>query len=212
MAFDEFGRVLSDSSPDFQPFSFAGGLYDRQTGLVRFGARDYDAEVGRWTAKDPIGFNGKSANLYTYVKAEPVNHIDVAGKQNATIKCNGSDDYDVDLGSFKGTPIEKCVQQHEESHIFDWKRRFGENSCMDKPQGYLIKQDLNPDPFSGKSDYNAFLRKSECTAHRTELRCEQQLLKTCSKSDKPYIEQQIRKTWNAVKQYCGLDDKWNFIW
>ena len=56
--YDEFGRVLADTNPGFQPFGFAGGLYDRGTGLVRFGARDYDAETGRWTAKDPIGFAG----------------------------------------------------------------------------------------------------------------------------------------------------------
>lgn len=30
------------------------GLYDSDTGLVRFGARDYDSMVGRWTARDPV--------------------------------------------------------------------------------------------------------------------------------------------------------------
>lgn len=39
--YDEFGRVLSDSNPGFQPFGFAGGQHDHQTGLVRFGVRDY---------------------------------------------------------------------------------------------------------------------------------------------------------------------------
>jgi YD repeat-containing protein len=38
MEFDEFGRVLGDTNPGWQPFGFAGGLYDRDTGLVRFGA------------------------------------------------------------------------------------------------------------------------------------------------------------------------------
>jgi hypothetical protein len=28
---------------------------DIHTGLVRFGFRDYDSQIGRWTAKDPIG-------------------------------------------------------------------------------------------------------------------------------------------------------------
>jgi RHS repeat-associated protein len=59
--YDEFGRVLTDSAPGFQPFGFAGGIYDPDTGLVRFGARDYDAQTGRWTARDPAGFPGGEA-------------------------------------------------------------------------------------------------------------------------------------------------------
>jgi RHS repeat-associated protein len=64
MDYDEFGNVINDTNPGFQPFGFAGGLYDQDTKLVRFGARDYDASVGRWTAKDPISFNGGDTNLY----------------------------------------------------------------------------------------------------------------------------------------------------
>ena len=51
---DEWGQVTGDSSAGFQVFGFAGGIYDPDTGLVRFGARDYDPVVGRWTAKDSI--------------------------------------------------------------------------------------------------------------------------------------------------------------
>jgi RHS repeat-associated protein len=79
MSFDEFGRVLSDSNPGFQPFGFAGGLYDRDTALVRFGARDYDPTTGRWTAKDPIRFAGGDTNLYAYVANDPVNLMDPNG-------------------------------------------------------------------------------------------------------------------------------------
>jgi len=79
MDYDEFGQVITDTNPGFQPFGFAGGLYDRDTKLVRFGARDYDAEVGRWTAKDPILFAGGDTNLYGYVVNDPVNLVDPAG-------------------------------------------------------------------------------------------------------------------------------------
>ena len=77
--YDSFGRVLSDTNPGFQPFGFAGGLYDDDTGLVRFGARDYDAYTGRWTAKDPILFGGRQTNLYAYVAGDPVNRVDPSG-------------------------------------------------------------------------------------------------------------------------------------
>jgi RHS repeat-associated protein len=79
MDYDEFGNVLLDSNPGFQPFGFAGGLYDRDTALVRFGLRDYDAETGRWTTRDPIAFAGGDANLYGYVRGDPVNGSDPVG-------------------------------------------------------------------------------------------------------------------------------------
>jgi RHS repeat-associated protein len=78
--YDTFGFVLSDSNPAFRiPFGFAGGLHDRDIGLVRFGFRDYDPETGRWTAKDPILFNGGDTDLYGYVQNDPVNLIDPYG-------------------------------------------------------------------------------------------------------------------------------------
>ncbi len=78
--YDPFGNpTFVFGSPDFQPFGFAGGLYDSDTGLVRFGARDFDPETGRWTCKDPIFFSGGDTNLYGYVLADPVNFIDPSG-------------------------------------------------------------------------------------------------------------------------------------
>ena len=79
--YDEFGNITADTNPGFQPFGFAGGLYDQHTGLTRFGARDYDAQTGRWAAKDPIRFGGSGldANLYGYVEGDPINWIDPIG-------------------------------------------------------------------------------------------------------------------------------------
>jgi RHS repeat-associated protein len=74
--YDEFGVVTLDTNPGFQPFGFAGGIYDADTGLVRFGARDYDAQTGRWTTKDPIRFVAGDPNLYGYGLGDPVNMVD----------------------------------------------------------------------------------------------------------------------------------------
>jgi len=79
MDYDEYGKVILDTNPGFLPFGYAGGIYDPLTGLVRFGARDYDPEVGRWTAKDPIGYGGGDANLYGYCWNDPINLIDETG-------------------------------------------------------------------------------------------------------------------------------------
>jgi len=78
--YDTFGNILSDSNPTFTvPFGFAGGLHDRDTSLVRFGHRDYLPEIGKWTAKDPIGFAGGDSNLFGYVQNDPVNLVDPEG-------------------------------------------------------------------------------------------------------------------------------------
>ncbi len=78
--YDTFGNRISDSNPIFEiPFGFAGGLYDKHTGLVRFGHRDFDPETGRWTAKDPIRFAGGDTDLYGYVLNDPVNFVDPLG-------------------------------------------------------------------------------------------------------------------------------------
>ncbi|NEV65274.1 RHS repeat domain-containing protein, partial [Thiorhodococcus minor] len=80
MDYDAWGVVTRDTNLGFQPFGFAGGLYDSATGLVRFGVRDYDPYTGRWMGKDPIGFEGDDSNLYGYVIQDPLNWYDPEGK------------------------------------------------------------------------------------------------------------------------------------
>ncbi|MBI1937418.1 MAG: hypothetical protein HYS25_04775 [Ignavibacteriales bacterium] len=80
--YDEYGNVSERSGdtalPDL-PFGYAGGLYDEQTKLTRFGARDYNATTGRWTAKDPILFDSDDLNMYGYVINDPINLKDPTG-------------------------------------------------------------------------------------------------------------------------------------
>jgi RHS repeat-associated protein len=66
-------------------FAFAGGLYDKDTKLIKFGYREYDSQTGRWTSKDPIDFGGGDSNLYGYVMGDPVNGVDPWGLESDSI-------------------------------------------------------------------------------------------------------------------------------
>jgi len=78
--YDEWGNLILNTNPGFQPLGFAGGIMDASTGLVRFGARDYEPAIGRWTSKDPLGFDGAATGLYTYAFNDPVNYLDASGQ------------------------------------------------------------------------------------------------------------------------------------
>jgi RHS repeat-associated protein len=76
--YDAFGNVTADSNPGFQPFGFGSGLYDADTGLVHFGAREYDPAAGRFISMDPSGLAG-GTNVYLYANGDPVNYVDPDG-------------------------------------------------------------------------------------------------------------------------------------
>ena len=78
--YDSFGNVLSNTNPTFRlPLGFAGGLVDHYTGLVRFGYRDYDPAIGRFTAPDPLGDTGGDHDPWEYCVDDPVNAVDPLG-------------------------------------------------------------------------------------------------------------------------------------
>jgi RHS repeat-associated protein len=142
MDYDEFGNIILDTNPGFQPFGFAGGLYDQHTGLVRFGARDYDAETGRWTAKDPIDFGGGDTNLYGYVFNDSVNLIDPLGLYGSqsceyypeACAANGGG-YECIAGGIcnvfpKDNAVSDCIRQCLQERHRD--RQPEPNSCSEK--------------------------------------------------------------------------------
>jgi len=85
--YDAFGRVVVDTASGWQPFGFAGGMWESQVALSRLGARDYQPQTGTWASRDPIGFASGSAGLYTYADADPVNSFDPTGLETGYITC-----------------------------------------------------------------------------------------------------------------------------
>ena len=82
IAYDSFGNVLELRGEELGlPIGFAGGVRDRHLGLIRFGHRDYDPTIGRFTAPDPLGDTGGDHDLWEYCVDDPVNAVDPKGLQ-----------------------------------------------------------------------------------------------------------------------------------
>ena len=80
--YDSFGNIIEQNGDFELPFRFAGGIWDEDTKLIRFGVRDYDPEVGRWTSVEPLGFAG-ARNWYVYAGNDGVNYLDLDGRKEA---------------------------------------------------------------------------------------------------------------------------------
>jgi RHS repeat-associated protein len=63
---------------DASAFGFTGHYVHPATGLALAPFRAYDAEIGKWISRDPIGEAG-GVNLYGYVGNNPVNYADSSG-------------------------------------------------------------------------------------------------------------------------------------
>ncbi|GEM_PF-5378279 len=73
-----FGSIRSQSGTVANAWRYTGRQYDAESGLYFYRNRYYDAGVGRFITRDPIGFAG-GINLYGYVGNNPVNWVDPWG-------------------------------------------------------------------------------------------------------------------------------------
>lgn len=72
---DAFGKGTTNEIP----YAYVGKRLDPSTGLIYFGKRFYDPNIGRWLTLDPIGPVDHS-NLYQYVFNNPFTYYDPNGE------------------------------------------------------------------------------------------------------------------------------------
>ncbi len=82
IVYDAYGRVTSETNAAVDSlFAFTGRALDPATGLQNNWNRWYDAKVGQWISEDPIGFEGRDANLCRYVGNATTTSVDPSGLQ-----------------------------------------------------------------------------------------------------------------------------------
>jgi len=89
--YDPYGVMLNETQGQPNPFQYEGGYFESSTGLVKFGTRYYNPNLGRWTQQDPVAGslgNPDTLNRYLYVTDDPVNEVDPSG--NASWWCAGA--------------------------------------------------------------------------------------------------------------------------
>ena len=76
--YEPFGFVSQTGAASTSSYKYTG-WEDDETGLLYYRARYYQPRLQRFIAEDPIGFVGGDANLYGYVRNNPVIFIDSTG-------------------------------------------------------------------------------------------------------------------------------------
>jgi len=73
--YDAFGP---ESPSSLNPWQFSSKRLDPESGLIYFGCRYYDPNLGVWLTQDPLGLKA-GPNLYVYCVNNPLTHIDPYG-------------------------------------------------------------------------------------------------------------------------------------
>jgi RHS repeat-associated protein len=86
--YDGFGRrtvlsadaVVEKTSSEYNwNRAFTGQVLDSETGLMLYRNRYYHTGFGRWTSRDPIGYEAGDGNLFRMVNNNTINYTDFIG-------------------------------------------------------------------------------------------------------------------------------------
>lgn len=75
--YDEKGILISKPVTG-NPWRYRGQRSDDESGLIYFGLRYYDPEIGRWISPDPAG-SIDGPNLYRFTRNNPLTYVDYFG-------------------------------------------------------------------------------------------------------------------------------------
>ncbi|RJQ33608.1 CHAP domain-containing protein [Candidatus Parcubacteria bacterium] len=109
--YEDYGDVVQ-SSGGVSDYKFIGKEWDSETDLQYFGARYYNADIGRFMSIDPLLLQNpgrflsdpQQLNSYSYARNNPIAWIDFWGLSSATTNSMPEDGWQLDqvMGQFNG--------------------------------------------------------------------------------------------------------------
>jgi cell well associated rhsD protein (fragment) len=98
------GGLMSNVCNNVQPYKYNGKELDRKGGLnwYDYGARHYDAMIGRWHVVDSMAEKYYGWSPYTYCLANPIKYVDIIGAFTSPYYTEDGQFLGVDENGFTG--------------------------------------------------------------------------------------------------------------
>ena len=147
-----YGGIMADLSTgqDAQRHKYNGKELDRMHGLdwYDYGARHYDAVLGRWTTMDPLCEKYYNVSPYAYCMGSPISYYDEDGKRPKISKIiyNGNGLFSINISNLNS--VSRRTYQRMNNDPYYW--RSGEIGISPN----IFKISIAYNSYSSNSDYS----------------------------------------------------------
>ena len=158
-----FGLNYANAGSNLQPYKYNGKELDSKNGLnwYDYGARHYDAALGRWHVVDPLAEKYYSTSPYAYCLNNPVKYVDPTGMLASPIYDENGNFLGTDDEGLQGSAIvmDKSKFKQGMSHEEAQKYNLGYDGLVDENAKVNLLQNFNSLP--DRPDYDGFVTIDE---------------------------------------------------